>query len=120
MTTALQPTKRGTGIHPIDAHIGQRIRDARIMRELSQQQLADALGITFQQLQKYETGKNRISGNKLYFLCERLRIFPNWLFEGLRNETPSADFKAMIKLNKIREAVDDFVEQIEGILGFGS
>jgi len=56
----------------IDAQIGTRIRMLRLRRKLSQEQLGDKLGVTFQQIQKYEKGLNRISGSRLVRLCEVL------------------------------------------------
>lgn len=57
-------------IHPIDGHVGKRIRLARLSRGISQEKLAEAIGVTFQQVQKYEKGSNRISAARL-FECAR-------------------------------------------------
>ena len=52
--------------NPIDVHVGKKIREARILQGMSQTALADQIGITFQQLQKYESGANRVSCSRLY------------------------------------------------------
>ncbi len=67
----------------IDQHIGQRVRERRLQLGLSQSVLADGLGISFQQLQKYETGFNRIAAGRLYGCAELLGVTPAYFFEGL-------------------------------------
>ncbi len=67
----------------IDQHIGQRVRERRIVLGLSQTVLADGLGITFQQLQKYEKGHNRIAAGRLYGCAQLLEVPPEFFFEGL-------------------------------------
>lgn len=72
--------------HPVDLYVGARLRIRRKMMGLSQTQVADALGITFQQIQKYERGANRISASKLYDAAKLLQAPVSYFFEGL-NET---------------------------------
>ncbi len=75
----------------IDKHVGQRVRERRIVLGLSQTVLADGLGISLQQLWKYETGFNRISAGRLYGCAELLGVRPEHFFEGLEgsdSETP--------------------------------
>ncbi len=67
----------------IDQHIGQRVRERRLVLGLSQTVLANGLGITFQQLQKYEKGHNRIAAGRLYGCAELLGVRPEYFFEGL-------------------------------------
>ncbi len=67
----------------IDRHIGQRVRERRVVLGLSQTALADGLGITFQQVQKYEKGFNRIAAGRLYGCAELLGVPPAYFFEGL-------------------------------------
>ena len=64
---------RGEGPHPVDRHVGLRIRMRRKEMGISQERLAEALGITFQQVQKYERGANRVSASKLYEIAAALR-----------------------------------------------
>ncbi len=61
-------------IHPIDRQVGQRVRIARLKRKMSQTQLATMLGVTFQQLQKYEKGANRISASRLFEIAKALEL----------------------------------------------
>ena len=68
---------------PIDVHVGGRVRLRRIMLGLSQTKLAEALGITFQQVQKYEKGYNRIGSSRLYQIARVLNVSVEYLFEGL-------------------------------------
>ena len=68
---------------PVDEHIGARIRIARKAANMSQEALGDALGVTFQQVQKYERGTNRVGGSRLWELSKALNKTPNYFFEGL-------------------------------------
>ena len=68
---------------PVDSHVGSRIRFRRRVLGLSQQQLADAIGLTFQQVQKYELGRNRVSASKLYDIAGFLTAPISYFFEGL-------------------------------------
>src|SRR5271167_1410767 len=70
------------GIHPTDKHVGQRVRMRRLMLGLSQTKLADALGLTFQQVQKYEKGTNRIGGSRLQRISAVLQVRVGFFFEG--------------------------------------
>ena len=72
--------------HPVDAHVGKRIRHRRWMVGLTQQQLADRVGIKFQQIQKYETGMNRVSASRLWDIAETLEVPISFFFEGLSND----------------------------------
>ena len=69
--------------HPVDAHVGQRIRHRRWMLGITQQQLGDAVGIKFQQIQKYETGMNRVSASRLWDISKALDVPISFFFEGL-------------------------------------
>ena len=76
--------------NPVDLHVGSRIRLRRKILGVSQERLADALGLTFQQVQKYERGANRISASKLYEAAEALGVPLNVFFDGL-SPTSSPD-----------------------------
>lgn len=67
----------------IDKHVGTRIRERRIMMGLSQQQMADMIGVTYQQAHKYERGINRISAGRLYEITQVLGVPLAYFFEGL-------------------------------------
>lgn len=69
--------------HPVDAHVGKRIRHRRWMVGMTQQQLADQVGIKFQQIQKYETGMNRVSASRLWDVADALGVSIAFFFEGL-------------------------------------
>jgi transcriptional regulator with XRE-family HTH domain len=70
----------------VDRHVGMRIRQRRRDLGLSQQELADAIGLTFQQVQKYESGANRVSASKLWRIGQVLKTPPGHWFEGLPTE----------------------------------
>ncbi len=69
--------------HPVDAHVGKRIRHRRWMVGMTQQQLAGKVGIKFQQIQKYETGMNRVSASRLWEISESLEVPISFFFEGI-------------------------------------
>jgi transcriptional regulator with XRE-family HTH domain len=67
----------------VDIHVGKRIRHRRWMVGMTQQQLADSVGIKFQQIQKYETGMNRVSASRLWDMATTLEVPISFFFEGL-------------------------------------
>ena len=69
--------------HPVDLHVGQRVRQRRWLFGMTQQQLAEKVGIKFQQIQKYETGTNRISASRLWDISEAMDVPVTFFFEGL-------------------------------------
>jgi transcriptional regulator with XRE-family HTH domain len=74
---------------PVDIHVGARVHDKRTQMGLTQKQMAAALGLTFQQIQKYERAANRISASKLYSLARFLKVPVYYFFEGLSGfDTP--------------------------------
>ena len=74
--------------HPIDLHVGRRMRQRRTLLGLSQERLAEALGLTFQQVQKYERGSNRVSASRLYELGRVLEVSIGYFFEELPVDMP--------------------------------
>lgn len=82
-------SRRGEGPNPIDVHVGARLRLRRTLLGLSQEKLGEAVGITFQQLQKYERGSNRISASRLYNLSQVLGVPVSFFFDDM--PPPSAD-----------------------------
>lgn len=76
--------------HPVDVHVGKRIRHRRWMSGTTQQQLAENVGIKFQQIQKYETGMNRVSASRLWDIARVLHVPVSFFFEGLDTQ-PSAE-----------------------------
>lgn len=75
--------------HPVDVHVGQKFKSLRVMRGLTQTELADGLGISFQQVQKYELGRNRISASRLFESARLLGVPISYFFEGLEQDGTS-------------------------------
>ena len=80
-TTRKRRTIQEDGPHPIDIQVGHRVRERRTLLGLSQSHLAEQVGLTFQQIQKYERGTNRISASRLWQLSEVLGVPISWFFE---------------------------------------
>ncbi|QRF67150.1 helix-turn-helix domain-containing protein [Ponticoccus alexandrii] len=72
--------------HPVDVHVGKRIRHRRWLVGMTQQQLAERVGIKFQQIQKYETGANRVSASRLWDIADALEVPVSFFFEGIEND----------------------------------
>ena len=73
--------------HPVDLHVGRKIRIQRKTLGVSQSALAETLGLTFQQVQKYERGSNRVSASKLFEIANTLQVGISYFFEGLEQTT---------------------------------
>jgi transcriptional regulator with XRE-family HTH domain len=78
--------RTGSRTQDIDRHVGARVRERRIMLGFTQQQLADLIGVTYQQAHKYERGINRISAGRLFEIAHVLSVPVNYFFEGLEGE----------------------------------
>jgi len=126
--------------NPIDKHVGSRVRMRRMMLSMSQEKLGDALGLTFQQVQKYEKGTNRIGASRLQQISNILQVPVAFFFEGAPEppggrasgikDAPSATYvsdflatsdglaltKAFMRIPdpKLRRRIVDLVEQIAG------
>jgi transcriptional regulator with XRE-family HTH domain len=125
--------------NPTDKHVGSRVRMRRMMLGMSQEKLGDALGLTFQQVQKYEKGTNRIGASRLQQISHILQVPVEFFFEGAPSLGPQAngmgeapspsyvsDFLATsdglaltkafmrIKEPKLRRRIVDLVQQIAG------
>jgi transcriptional regulator with XRE-family HTH domain len=86
---AAAPSRRSTGrTQDIDRHVGARIRERRIMLGLTQQQLADLIGVTYQQAHKYERGINRVSAGRLFEIARALSAPITYFYEGIGQEGP--------------------------------
>ena len=72
--------------NPVDIHVGQRLRLRRTLLGMSQEKLGDAVGLTFQQIQKYESGANRIAVSRLYEFAKILGVSVGWFVAGYDNE----------------------------------
>ena len=123
--------------NPVDKYVGSRVRMRRIMLGMSQEKLGEALGLTFQQVQKYEKGTNRVGASRLQQISEILQVPVSFLFEGspgaietangfseAASPTYVSDFLATseglaltraftrISDSKLRRSIVDLVEQI--------
>lgn len=92
--------------NPVDVHVGKRIRMRRIEREMSQEKLGEAIGLTVQQIQKYEKGTNRVSASRLQQICDALEIPVSLLFEGAPGWTHHE--------NGLPQYIVDFMGSAEG------
>ena len=85
-----EPKRRKTiaedGPDPVDVHVGMRLRQRRTLLGMSQEKLAKAFGVSFQQVQKYERGANRISASRLHLLTRTLDVPVSYFFEGLQSD----------------------------------
>jgi transcriptional regulator with XRE-family HTH domain len=81
----------------IDEHVGRKLRHRRQILGMTQQQVAVAVGVRFQQIQKYECGANKISAGRLWSLSQALEVAPGYFFEGLRPavDDDASDFAAL-------------------------
>lgn len=77
--------------HPIDIHVGRRLRQRRRLLGLTQEKLAKAVDIRFQQIQKYESGSNRISASRLWSLSKALDVSIAYFFEGMNGAEPKLE-----------------------------
>jgi transcriptional regulator with XRE-family HTH domain len=95
--------------NPVDKYVGSRVRMRRIMLGMSQETLGEALGLTFQQVQKYEKGTNRIGASRLWQIADTLGVPVESLYEGLQGKSISkADSAA-------QSYVSDFITTADGI-----
>jgi transcriptional regulator with XRE-family HTH domain len=79
-------SKKKNAANQIDAHVGRRVRGRRVLLGLSQEKLGDALGLTFQQIQKYERGANRIGASRLFDLSRALDVLVSYFFDAISPE----------------------------------
>jgi transcriptional regulator with XRE-family HTH domain len=125
--------------NPVDKYVGSRVRMRRIMLGMSQEKLGEALGLTFQQIQKYEKGTNRVGASRIQQISEILQVPVSFLFEGSPTGTATADgfaeagspsyisdflatseglalTRAFTRITdaKLRRSIVDLVEQIAG------
>ena len=103
--------------NPIDTHVGSRVRMRRKMLVMSQTQLADALGLTFQQVQKYEKGTNRMGASRLQQMSDILQVPVEFFFEGAPNASaPHGSNGSELSMVEI----DDFVSNSDGLRLIGA
>lgn len=104
----------------VDRLVGDRIRRRRILMGLTQDQLGESLGISYQQIQKYETGANRVSAGRLYLIATRLDVSPGWFFDPVKSDASSDDFDELGSSRLLMEFVRSFArikdERLKSVL----
>ena len=93
--------------NPVDKYVGSRVRMRRIMLGMSQEKLGDSLGLTFQQVQKYEKGTNRIGASRLQHIADVLQVPVSFFFEGAVGEMKTSEPRSLY--------VSEFLASSEGI-----
>ncbi|MDW3183584.1 helix-turn-helix transcriptional regulator [Roseobacter sp.] len=95
-------------VHVVDVHVGKRIRQRRWLVGMTQQKLAECVGIKFQQIQKYETGANRVSASRLWDIADALEVDVAFFFEGLKSDAENAAEQDSIPADMMgdKEAMD--------------
>ena len=97
--------------NPIDVHVGTRVRLRRQVLKMSQEKLGDKLGVTFQQVQKYERGSNRIGASRLWKISDVLGVPVGFFFDGLTEGVERADFTENDQLPIVYE----FINSSDGV-----
>lgn len=111
--------------HPVDIHVGRRLKQARTLRRMSQTDVARQLKLSFQQIQKYEIGSNRIAASRLYDLSRILQVPTSYFFEGLADADNAQDNTrdhgldivnavASIEDEQIKSRIVTFIEDVSG------
>lgn len=106
--------------HPVDEHVGKRIRAIRRALGMSQEKLGNHLGLTFQQVQKYERGVNRVSASKLFEMAQLFDVDMNVFFDGLpgngsasKSESVAAKISTSAGLRKLVEIYEGLASEAE-------
>jgi transcriptional regulator with XRE-family HTH domain len=110
--------------HPVDVHVGKKLKEFRLLRGMTQTEVAEGLGISFQQVQKYKLGRNRISASKLFEVSRILAIEPAEFFAGFDQITASplppvddesakiASMVARISDTRVRAQIRSFIDSL--------
>jgi transcriptional regulator with XRE-family HTH domain len=104
---------------PVDLHVGRTVKERRISLGLSQSEIAEALGLTFQQVQKYEKASNRISASKLYALASVLKVPIYYFFQGLDSSAmpgfaePPADYIVDVEAQRDQREMSRLLTRID-------
>ena len=88
LMSRMKKLDKGLSTAAVDAHVGARIRERRIVLGLTQKQLTGMIGVTYQQMTKYERGINRVSAGRLYDIARALNAPIGYFYEGLEQEAP--------------------------------
>ena len=97
--------------NPIDVHVGSRVRLRRQVLKVSQEKLGDQLGVTFQQIQKYERGSNRVGASRLWKMAQVLDVSVGFFFDGLGHNSDVSGFAEGDQL----PIVYDFINSPDGV-----
>lgn len=97
--------------NPVDIHVGTRVRLRRQVLKMSQEKLGDSLGVTFQQVQKYERGANRVGASRLWKMSQVLTVPVQFFFEGLGDQIPIDGFAE----DEQTPLVYDFINSSDGV-----
>ncbi|WP_090268720.1 helix-turn-helix domain-containing protein [Thalassovita taeanensis] len=112
--------------HPVDVHVGKKLKNLRVLRGQTQTDVAKGLDISFQQVQKYELGRNRISASKLFELSNILNVAPSYFFDGLNQSadgsSPVIDEEtariaavfSKIKDERLKSQIRSFIDAVAG------
>ena len=110
--------------HPVDVHVGRKLKQVRTLRRLSQTDVARKLNLSFQQIQKYEIGSNRVAASRLFELSQILDVPPSYFFEDLHGNTNTPPRKdpgmeivtalASIKDEAVKSRIVTFIEDVSG------
>ena len=111
--------------HPVDVHVGKKIKQMRALRRLSQTDVAQKLNLSFQQIQKYEIGSNRVAASRLYELSKIFGVPTSYFFDGLNSDDSANDNKDLnMKILNAVSSIDDeqvksrivtFIEDVAGV-----
>ncbi|MEL6102939.1 MAG: helix-turn-helix transcriptional regulator [Pseudomonadota bacterium] len=110
--------------HPVDVHVGRRLKQIRTLRRMSQTDVARHLNLSFQQIQKYEIGSNRIAASRLYELSKILGVPTSYFFEGLHESADDmprdkgidiVTAVAAIEDEKVKSRIVTFIEDVSGM-----
>lgn len=111
--TAAMPRTRpeDEGPHPVDTHVGAKVKSRRLMLGLSQEELAKSIGLTFQQVQKYERGTNRISVSRLMDIARALKTPLDYFTDGIASMAEGRGGKAAMRgVSDVKQAAFDDVD----------
>ncbi len=101
--------------HPVDIHVGRRLRARRRLLGLTQEVLANAVTIRFQQIQKYESGANRISASRLWSLAKALDVSVSYFFDGMNGHEPVSEYEIHGEYSFAEAPAADLLDEKETI-----
>lgn len=112
--------------HPVDVHVGRKLKQIRTLRRFSQTDVATRLGLSFQQIQKYEIGSNRIAASRLFELAQIFDVSPAYFFDGLYDNATSdmerrdtgmeiVNALASIQDETVKTRIVTFIEDVSGL-----